>query len=116
MKRFAILGIVALLGFSLLGGTLAGAEPTPGKQGENAPKVELTDAQKQELDTLYKQLLETRKALLNKYVEYGVLTKEKADKKISWLEDHYKKIKEHNYVPMWDHHKKKMHNDDKNDE
>ncbi|MDR4887193.1 DUF2680 domain-containing protein [Fredinandcohnia sp. QZ13] len=108
MKRMT--GLVLLLSFFLLGGIQANAEM---EKNEERPKVELTDQQKQELDKLYLELLETKKAIINKYVEYGVLSKEKADKKLNWLEDHYQKIKEHGYIPM--HHHKKHRDEDTND-
>ncbi len=105
MKRMT--GFVLLLGFFLLGGVQANAEM---EKVAEKPKVELTDKQKQELDKLYLELLETKKEIVNKYVEFGVLPKEKADKKLKWLDEHYQKIKEHGYIPM--HHHKK-HKDDR---
>lgn len=112
MKRMT--GFVLLLSFFLLGGIQANAEM---EKDAEKPKVELTDKQKQELDELYLELLETKKEIINKYVEYGVLPKEKADKKLNWLDEHYQKIKEHGYIPMHHHHKKHKDNDeDKSDQ
>ncbi|MFT4416738.1 YckD family protein [Fredinandcohnia humi] len=114
MRRFITFGLVALLGLTIFGGTLTSAE-MDSKDGERA-KIELTDEQKQELDALYKDLLEARKAILDKYVEYGVLSKGEAEKKLAWLEEHYTKVKEHGYLPpmhhKWDKdkHKKKDNN------
>ncbi|MFS0824314.1 DUF2680 domain-containing protein [Bacillus sp. 1P02SD] len=109
MKRMT--GFVLLLSFFLLGGIHANAEV---EKSEERPKVELTDQQKQELDKLYLELLETKKSIIDKYVEYGVLPKEKADKKLKWLDEHYQKIKEHGYIPM--HHYKKHHDDEDNND
>ncbi|MEH7381585.1 YckD family protein [Bacillus sp. JJ1533] len=109
MKRMA--GWVLLFSFVLFGAIQANAEM---EKDNERPKVELTNQQKQELDKLYLELLETKKVIINKYVEFGVLPKEKADKKLNWLDDHYKKIKEHGYIPMY-HHKKDKDDDDKND-
>ncbi|THE11066.1 DUF2680 domain-containing protein [Bacillus timonensis] len=109
MKRMT--GFVLLLSFFLLGGFQADAEV---EKSEERPKVELTDQQKKELDQLYLELLETKKSIINKYVEYGVLPKEKADKKLKWLDEHYQKIKEHGYIPMY-HHKKHHDDEDNND-
>ncbi|MCC3355439.1 YckD family protein [Bacillus sp. REN16] len=109
MKRTT--GFILLLSFFLIGGIHASAEM---EKDTDQPKVELTDKQKQELDKLYLDLLETKKAIINKYVEYGVLPKEKADKKLNWLDDHYQKIKEHGYIPMH-HHKKHKDDEDHKD-
>ncbi|WP_157256144.1 DUF2680 domain-containing protein [Bacillus timonensis] len=106
MKRIIQSGIILMLSFFLLGGIQASAEM--GKDVES-PKVELTDKQKQELDKLYLDLLKTKKEILNKYVEFGVLSKEKADKKRNWLDEHYEKVKEHGYIPL---HRHKKHKDD----
>lgn len=111
MKRIIRLGIALTLCFFLVGGIQASAEM--GNKDVEKPKIELTYKQKQELDKLYLDLLETKKEIINKYVEFGVLPKEKADKKLNWLDEHYQKIKEHGYIPM--HHHKKHKGDDKTD-
>ncbi len=110
MKRITLSVFALLLSIFFVGGIQASAEM--GKDTEK-PNVELSDKQKQELDKLYLELLETKKEIINKYVEYGVLTKEKADKKLNWLDEHYEKIKEHGYIPK--HHHKKDKNDNEND-
>lgn len=102
MKKFLPVSLLLLLAFSLMGGNLTSAEMD--NKDEEKPTVELTDAQKKEIDTLYLELLETKKKIINKYVEYGVLTQEKADKRLKWFEEHYNKVKEHGYLPMH-HHK-----------
>ncbi|WP_099362450.1 YckD family protein [Fredinandcohnia onubensis] len=111
MKRIIFSGLALFLSFLLVGEIQASAEM---RNVDQNPKVELTDQQKQELDKLYLDLLETKKEIINKYVDYGVLTKEKADKKLNWLDEHYQKIKEHGYIPMH-RHKKHEDDDDKND-
>ncbi|WP_449539320.1 DUF2680 domain-containing protein [Ferdinandcohnia sp. Marseille-Q9671] len=111
MRKIIMTGFLLLVSFFLVGGIQTSAEMDKNVEGK---KVELTEQQKQELDVLYKELLETKKTLLNKYVEYGVLSKEKADKKLAWLEEHYQKVKEHGYVPMH-HHKKHDDKDEKED-
>ena len=111
MKRIFSIGLVLFLSFMFVGVLPASAEMG---NNDQKPEVELTDQQKQELDKLYLDLLETKKEIINKYVEYGVLTKEKADKKLNWLDEHYQKIKEHGYIPKH-HHNKHKDDDDKND-
>ncbi|MFS0865436.1 YckD family protein [Fredinandcohnia sp. 179-A 10B2 NHS] len=101
MKKFLPVSLLLLLAFALVGGNLASAEMD---SKDEKPMVELSDAQKKELDAIYLELLETKKKIINKYVEYGVLTQEKADKRLKWFEEHYSKVKEHGYLPM--HHEK----------
>lgn len=108
MKKFTMSVFALLLSIFLVGGVQVAAE----MDGEK-PKVELTEKQKQELDELYQELLKTKKEIINKYIEFGVLTKEKGDKKLNWLDEHYQKIKEHGYIPK--HHHKKHKDDDKHD-
>jgi len=79
-----------------------GVRPGPGQSpGPVSPKPELTDKQKKELAKLYKNLYETQKKLINKYAEYGVITREQAALWLSRLESRYEKLKENGYVPAW---------------
>ncbi|MCH1626814.1 YckD family protein [Fredinandcohnia quinoae] len=107
MKRIILSGVFILLCFSIFGGSITNAEPI---NSEDETKVELSDEQKKELDALFTDLLETRKAIINKYVEFGIFSQEKADKKLSWLDKHYTKMKENGYVPMKGAHKHKGEN------
>ncbi|MEH7386272.1 DUF2680 domain-containing protein [Bacillus sp. JJ1521] len=109
MKRMT--GLVLLLSFILFGGIQANAEM---EKDDQRPKVELTDKQKQEMDKLYLELLTIEKKIINKYVEFGVLSKEEADKKLNWLNEHYQKIKERGYIPRH-HHRKHKDDEDNND-
>ncbi|WP_110114021.1 YckD family protein [Bacillus sp. CGMCC 1.16541] len=67
--------------------------------------VQLTEEQKQELSILHKELLEKRKEVIGKYVEYGVMPKEKGDKMMSHLEKRYDKLEENEFIPKWEHYK-----------
>ena len=79
-----------------------GDRPGPGQNpGPVSPKPELTDKQKKELAKLYKNLYETQKKLINKYAEYGVITREQASLWLSRLESRYERLKESGYVPAW---------------
>jgi hypothetical protein len=71
-------------------------------------KVNLSDAQKQELDKLHQELFTTKKALINKYVEYGVFTKEQGAMMIKKMNERYQKLKENGYMMNWHHHQGKM--------
>jgi hypothetical protein len=114
MKKLVV-GLALIMGFSIFGVYEVGAENEP-QQGEKEPKIELTEVQKSELDKLYQEMFNTKKELIKKYVEYGVITQEKADKKMKHMDKYYSKIKENNYVPKWDHRKKHYkHDSNEND-
>ncbi|RBW67924.1 DUF2680 domain-containing protein [Bacillus taeanensis] len=94
-----------VLAVSLLGVTPAFAEEPPAKAEEKA--VQLTEEQKQELAEMHKNMIEGKRALIAKYVEYGMITKEKGDKIMAHMEERYTKMEENNFIPKWDHHKKR---------
>jgi len=84
---------------------------------EKSPKatneINLTDEQKSELKQLHEKMFEIKKQMIEKYVEYGIITKEQAQKKLEKLEK-VKKLKEQNgYMPEKDTGKywhKRKHN------
>uniref|UniRef100_UPI0034A00352 DUF2680 domain-containing protein n=1 Tax=Bacillus licheniformis TaxID=1402 RepID=UPI0034A00352 len=49
----------------------------PSAYGETRVYQELTDNQKNELASLQKDIMEKKKQLINKYVEYGILDQER---------------------------------------
>ncbi|MGP4041238.1 YckD family protein [Gracilibacillus sp. D59] len=65
--------------------------------------VKLSDEQIEEMKGLQKEAIEKEKQIIEKYVEYGVFTKEKAQKIIQHLEKKYEKLEENNFIPKWDH-------------
>ncbi|MFZ5967235.1 MAG: YckD family protein [Bacillota bacterium] len=69
--------------------------------------VQLTEAQKKEIAKLEKDILEKKKEVISKYVQYGVMTEEKGEKVISRLEERYKKLEQNEFVPKWHKCKKK---------
>jgi uncharacterized lipoprotein YehR (DUF1307 family) len=72
--------------------------------------VQFTDAQKSEIAKIHKQILADKKILIEKYVEYGALSKEEADKMVSHFEKHYKMMEEHNFqIPPHRPHTGHMH-------
>lgn len=66
----------------------------------------LTDEQIKELESLAMELLEKRKQMLDKYVEFGLLPSEKADKIKERMDDHFQKMKDANFMPVWEKHKR----------
>lgn len=62
-------------------------------------KVELTEEQKRELADIHEDILENKLELIDKHVEYGVITKEKGDKIKAKLQEKMQKMKENGYMP-----------------
>ncbi len=63
------------------------------------PEKSLTDAQKTELEAMHKDVLQREKAIIHKYVEYGVMTKETGDMILEHMDKRFEKVKENGYVP-----------------
>lgn len=75
-------------------------------QGESSEKpIQLTNEQKAKLENLHKELLEKKKELIQQYVEYGIISKEKGDNMISRLEKHYNRMQQKGFSPHWNHSK-----------
>lgn len=73
--------------------------------------VKLTTQQKAELTKIHLDLLTKKKQLIMKYVEYGVIPKEKGDKMLKGLNEHYQDIKENGPDMHWNkmHHHNHCH-------
>lgn len=98
------LAVAVLLAFGTIG-----IMPTDTK-AEGQTYVTLTETQQKEIAALQKEVLEQRKAIINKYVEYGVFTAEKGNKIIAHLEERYSKLEQNGFVPTWDKdHRKPEH-------
>ena len=63
--------------------------------------VTLTAEQQEEMKILQQDALNQKKEIINKYVEYGVFSKEKGQKIITHLEERYKKIEQNGFAPIW---------------
>lgn len=87
-----------LLTMSIFGATSSFAEVEKPGDANNTEEVKLTDAQKAELAKLHKSILEQKKQLIQKYVEFGVIPKEKGDKMIQRFDEHYKMLEQNGFV------------------
>lgn len=59
----------------------------------------LTEQQKSELAAIYKDLFEKKKQLIAKYLEFGVISQEKANKWTDRLDAHYTKLEQNDFIP-----------------
>lgn len=66
------------------------------------PDIQLTEQQKQELATLHKDILNKKKEVISKYVEYGVMSEEKGKKIISRMEKRYQLLEQNGFIPKWE--------------
>jgi hemolysin activation/secretion protein len=83
-------------------------QPTQPQQqpGQNQPEVKLTEQQKTELANLHKDILEKKKEMISKYIEFGVIPEEKGQMMISHFEKHYEMLEQNGFVwKMHPHHK-----------
>jgi hypothetical protein len=67
---------------------------TPPQQQE----VKLTEAQKTELAKLHKDILEKKKEMVHKYVEFGVIPEDKGQMMIKHFEKHYEMLEQNGFV------------------
>lgn len=103
--------VTMLVVFSMSGmnASLAAAED---RTSQSAIKVELTDIQKKELAHLHKVIIERKRELITKYVEFGVITQEKGQRIISRFEERYKKLEQNGFIPKCDKHKRHRKHDE----
>lgn len=101
--------IISLTSVALLLGLFT--MPTYAEQNnpiEQEKQIQLTEAQKAELSEIYQDIMEEKKELIQKYVEYGVLSKEKGDKMIQKFETRYKMAEKNGFmlpcIPHDHHH------------
>ncbi|RFU65343.1 DUF2680 domain-containing protein [Peribacillus glennii] len=66
-------------------------------------EIQLTAGQKEELKQIHKNLLEEKKKLIRKYVEFEMITEETGDRIIKRYEDHYKMVEQNGFL-MPHHH------------
>ncbi|RSK28481.1 DUF2680 domain-containing protein [Bacillus sp. HMF5848] len=106
MNKLMLTAFAFVLGLSVFWNMPVSAEePMNDVQQEQA--IELTDKQVKKLDKLYKKMFKQHEAIIKKYVEYGVLSEDQAEKKLEYLEKHYEKMKENRFLPKRNYDKKK---------
>ncbi|MGN7946028.1 uncharacterized protein DUF2680 [Bacillus altitudinis] len=92
-----LLTMVLLFGFQV--NTAYGETP----QMEKRPvthQVKLTTEQQKQIEVLEQQILSKRKEVIEKYVQYGVLTKEQGTHITKRMDEHYNHLKNNGFVPL----------------
>lgn len=106
MRRLYIIVLAAtILSGSVL--CISPAQAEDSKEDTINTTVKLTDQQKSELAALNKDILEMKKQVISKYVEYGVMSEKKGKIMISRMEKYYSKLEQDGYIPNWDNPKRK---------
>lgn len=106
MKKPMLIIIAALMALALAATVVLAAPGNPavtgpgGQRGycQQAQQTPLTDDQKQEMVKMQQQMLEIRKQMLAKQVEWGRMTKEQATERTAWMENRMKTAIENGYV------------------
>lgn len=86
----------------ILSFTSIGLTNTVVKAAENSnkqTKPTLTEQQKSELAAMHKEVYEKEKAIIAKYVEFGVMSKESADMLTNHMNKRFERIQENGYIP-----------------
>jgi len=77
----------------------------PSETGAEGSEIKLTEEQKNEMADLQKAVINQKKEIINKYVEYGVFTEEKGQKIISHLDKRYNELEKNGFIPQKRHGK-----------
>jgi hypothetical protein len=105
MKKALLVAITALL---LIAVSLPVAFAKNNADNKQAPNVgfqkdylaqKLTDAQKADLYKISQKMLELKKQMIQKYVDFGVITQDQANLMIKKMTDNHSKMKEKGLVP-----------------
>lgn len=98
MKRMIMLLIALLLTIGLS----ISVEAQEGNKSNPESKVELTEAQQKELAEIHEKILEKKVEMIEKHVEFGIITKEKGEKIKEKLNKRFEMMKENGFVPNHD--------------
>ncbi|TCP31303.1 uncharacterized protein DUF2680 [Scopulibacillus darangshiensis] len=90
----------------LLSAMMLSVAPVQAKETNHPGKspTQLTEQQKKEISALHQEMLEKRKEIIKKYVEFGVIPQEKGDKIIKHLEKRQSKMAQNGFIPKWHKH------------
>ena len=73
------------------------------------PAIQLSDMQKKELAAIHQDILDKRKELIAKYVDFGVISEEKGKMAISRMEKHFAMLEKNGFIPHCEYHHHNHH-------
>ncbi|MFC0558795.1 DUF2680 domain-containing protein [Halalkalibacter alkalisediminis] len=79
------------------------------EEGNDEVIAELTEGQKNEMAKLHMEVLEKKREVVAKYVEFGDFSPEKAEKINAMFDKHYQKLEENNFIAKWDGKRRHKH-------
>lgn len=100
MKRITINIITMFIAAAVI--SLTGTAEAVEKQQQPPANVTLTDQQKKEIEQLEAEILTKRKNVISKYVQYGILPKERGEHIKNHLDKHFEMMKQNGFAPK--HH------------
>ncbi|MEC0321626.1 YckD family protein [Bacillus subtilis] len=100
MKRITINIITMFIATTVI--SLTGTAEAAEKQQQPPANVTLTDQQKKEIEQLEAEILTKRKNVISKYVQYGILPKERGEHIKNHLDKHFEMMKQNGFAPK--HH------------
>ncbi|MGJ9382780.1 YckD family protein [Salipaludibacillus sp. CF4.18] len=103
-----------LLGFLAVCMLSVATLSAPVSAAEDIKEVELTEDQRMEMSLLQKDAIERKKEIINKYVEYGVFTEEKAQKMQAHMDEKFSELEENGFIPDCEMSKKHSEQDENN--
>jgi len=97
MRRIKINIITMFIAAAVI--SLTGTAEAAEKQQQPPANVTLTDQQKKEIEQLEADILKKRKDVISKYVQYGVLPKERGEHIKNHMDKHFEMMKQNGFVP-----------------
>jgi hypothetical protein len=98
MRKY-LWSLVACLLLVATAGPAAYGQKNMGNPGQKQEQqVQLTEQQKSELAKLHKDILEKKKEMIQKYVEFGVIPEEKGQMMIAHFEKHYEMLEQNGFM------------------
>ncbi|MDQ0217801.1 DUF2680 domain-containing protein [Peribacillus cavernae] len=89
---FIFSAVALIFGASISPALAVGSQPPSQEK-----KVQLSENQKAELKEIHKDILAKKKELIQKYVEFGMISKEMGDRMIQRYEHHYKMVEQNGF-------------------
>ena len=105
MKKMSLFLLMACV-LSFTSGGISSTVVHAAENSNNQTKT-LTEQQKAELAAMHKEVMEKEKAIIAKYVEYGVMSQQAADMLTNHMDKRFEKLQENGYIPP--HHFGNIH-------
>ena len=104
-----------LLAALLLALTFA-VNPVYATEHQSKHTVKLSEQQQQELAAIYRVMFDNKRVLIAKYVEFGVISQEHANKWLKHLDERYERLAKNGFIPPTTWKKCKEKKDKKSDD